>query len=123
MGNGETVLVVDDEKNQREILCKMLDVLDYHSIAVPSGEKAVAFLKDNSVELILLDMIMVPGMNGRETFERIITLYPKQKAVIVSGFAETQDVRIAQQLGAGRYLKKPIQLEKLGLAIKAELAK
>jgi PAS domain S-box-containing protein len=123
MGNGETVLVVDDEKNQREILCKMLDILDYKAIAVPSGEKAVAFLKDNSVELILLDMIMAPGMNGRQTFERIITLYPKQKAVIVSGFAETQDVRIAQQLGAGRYLKKPIQLEKLGLAIKAELAK
>ncbi|MFH0726716.1 MAG: PAS domain S-box protein [Pseudomonadota bacterium] len=122
-GSGETVLVVDDEENQREILCKMLDILGYKSISVPSGEKAVAYLKDNPVELLLLDMIMTPGINGRETFERIITLYPNQRAVIVSGFAETQDVRIAQQLGAGRYLKKPIQLEKLGLAIKAELAK
>jgi DNA-binding NarL/FixJ family response regulator len=66
---------------------------------------------------------MDPGINGRETYARIAELHPGQKAVIISGFAETSEVREAQKLGAGRYIKKPVTLENLGVAIKAELAK
>jgi DNA-binding NarL/FixJ family response regulator len=66
-------------------------------------------------------MIMDPGMNGHETYERIIKIHPNQKAVIASGFAETDAVREAQRLGAGRYVKKPFTLEKIGLAVKEEL--
>ena len=68
-------------------------------------------------------MIMDPGINGRETYERIIKIHPQQKAVIVSGFAETDEVKEAQRLGAGRYIKKPVTLEKIGLAVKEELEK
>jgi len=122
-GNQETILVVDDMESQREISCKMLDKLGYKTKAVSSGEEAVEYLKENSVDLILLDMIMDPGINGRETYERIIEIHPKQKAVIVSGFAETDEVKEAQKLGAGQYIKKPVTLEKIGLAIKEELEK
>lgn len=66
---------------------------------------------------------MDPGMNGRETYEKIIRIHPNQKAIIVSGFAETDDVKKAQKLGAGQYIKKPITLKRLGLAVKEELAK
>jgi len=66
---------------------------------------------------------MDPGMNGRETYEQIVKMHPGQKAVIVSGFAETGDVLEAQRLGAGQFLKKPVTLEKLGLALKQELEK
>ena len=48
---------------------------------------------------------------------------PEQKAIIISGFAETDEVKKAQELGAGRYIKKPVTLEKLGLAVKKELEK
>ena len=68
-------------------------------------------------------MIMDPGINGRETYERIIEIHPNQKAIIVSGFAETDEVREAQKLGAGIYIKKPLTLEKIGLAVKKELGK
>jgi len=68
-------------------------------------------------------MIMEPGINGRETYEKIIRIRPHQKAIVLSGFAETDDVKEAQKLGAGQYIKKPITLEKIGLAIKAELEK
>ncbi len=122
-GNQETVLVVDDMENQREISCKMLDTLGYKTKAISSGEEAVEYLKENTVDLILLDMIMDPGINGRKTYERIIKIHPKQKAIIVSGFAQTDEVRKAQKLGAGQYIKKPVTLEKIGIAVKEELEK
>jgi PAS domain S-box-containing protein len=122
-GNGETILVVDDVESQREISCKMLDTLGYKTKAVSGGEEAVEYLKEHTIDLILLDMIMAPGINGRETYERVIKIHPNQKAIIVSGFAETNEVKEAQKLGAGRYIKKPITLETIGLAIKEELEK
>jgi PAS domain S-box-containing protein len=122
-GKGETILVVDDEESQREISCHMLDILGYKAKAVSSGEEAVEYLKEHTADLILLDMIMDPGINGRETYERVIEIHPDQKAIIISGFAETDDVKEAQKLGAGKYLKKPVTLEKIGLAVKEELTK
>ncbi|MFH0727388.1 MAG: CHASE4 domain-containing protein [Pseudomonadota bacterium] len=121
-GGGETVLVVDDLESQREILCKMLDILGYRGTAVSSGEAAFEYLKEHRVDLIVLDMIMDSGMNGRETYEKIIEMHPRQKALILSGFSETEDVKRMQRLGAGRYLNKPIELEKLGLAIREAFA-
>ena len=122
-GNGETILVVDDVPSQLEIACEVLTTLGYKAEAVNSGEEAVEYLKENTVDLVLLDMIMEPGINGRETYEQILKIHPGQKAIIVSGFAETDEVKEALKLGAGRYVKKPISLERLGLAVKEELGK
>jgi PAS domain S-box-containing protein len=122
-GNGEAILVVDDTEGQRDIACKMLEVFGYKTKAVCSGELAVEYLKENTVDLILLDMIMDPGINGREAYERIIKIHPKQKAIIVSGFAETDDVRETQKLGAGKFLRKPLTIEEIGLAVKEEIQK
>jgi PAS domain S-box-containing protein len=122
-GNGETILVVDDVDTQRKISSRMLQTLGYKAEVVASGEQAIDFMKHNKADLVLLDMIMDPGINGRETYEGIKKLHPGQKAIIVSGFAETEDVRATQRLGAGQYVKKPITLETLGLAVKDELAK
>jgi PAS domain S-box-containing protein len=122
-GNAETILVVDDEEGQREIACKMLKRLGYNPQSVPSGEAAVEYVKENRVDLVLLDMVMPKGMNGRETYEAILKLYPAQKAVIATGYAKTEDVEISQALGAGRYIKKPYGLREIGIALKAELEK
>jgi CheY-like chemotaxis protein len=122
-GDGETVLVVDDIESQREITCDMLDVLGYKSIAISGGEEAVEYVKEHSVDIILLDMIIDPGINGRETYEKIIEIHPNQKAIIVSGFAETDEVKKVQRLGAGQYIRKPLTLQKIGVAIKEELEK
>jgi len=97
--------------------------LGYKAKAVNSGEEAVEYLKENTVDLVLLDMIMDPGISDRQTYEQIIKIHPNQKAIIVSGFAETDEVKEAQKLGAGQYVKKPISLEIIGLAVKDELAK
>ena len=121
MGYGERILVVDDEEQQRDICYRMLKTLGYEIITVASGEEAVAYLKENTVDLVLLDMIMDPGLNGRETFERIVQLNPRQKAIIVSGFSETADVKAVLKMGAGQYVRKPVMLEKLGIAVRTEL--
>jgi PAS domain S-box-containing protein len=122
-GNLEAILVVDDEELQREIACGLLIKLGYSANAVSSGEEAIGYLKTHSVDLIVLDMIMFPGMSGRETYERIIKILPNQKAIIASGFAETEDVKAIQKLGAGKYIKKPFTLETLAIAVKEELKK
>ena len=65
--------------------------------------------------------ICLPGINGRETYEKIILINPGQKAIITSGFAKTKEVKKAQELGAGRYIRKPFSLENIGIAVKEEL--
>ncbi|HEA66460.1 MAG TPA: response regulator [Desulfobacterales bacterium] len=122
-GHGEKVLVVDDEEMQREIACRLLTRLDYTADAVSSGEEAVEYLKENPVDLIVLDMVMPKGLNGRETYEEIIKIRPGQKAIIASGYVKSKEVDMAQELGAGKYIKKPYTLEKVGLAVKEELEK
>ena len=114
MGNGETVLVVDDIREQREIASSILNKLGYSVTTVSSGEEAIEYMKGNLVDLIVLDMIMDPGMNGFETYKEIIKTHPNQKAIIASGFSETNDVKKAQKLGVGKYIKKPYTFEKIG---------
>jgi len=123
MGNGESVLVVDDVKGQRELASEMLQTLGYSAAAIPSGEEAIEYLQNNTADLLILDMIMAPGINGLETYKRILEIHPGQKAIIASGYSETDNVREAQKLGAKQYLKKPYTLENIGLAVKQELEK
>ncbi|MDM8556538.1 ATP-binding protein [Desulfococcaceae bacterium HSG7] len=123
MGEGNSILVVDDVQDQREIVSLMLENLGYSVTSVSSGEKAVDYMKNNSADLLVLDMIMEPGIDGLETYKRIIAIHPGQKAIISSGFSETERVKEAQRLGAGEYIKKPYVIEKLGLTVKKELKK
>jgi two-component system cell cycle sensor histidine kinase/response regulator CckA len=66
---------------------------------------------------------MDPGIDGLETYKRILVFRPGQKAIIASGFSETGRVKEALKLGAGTYIKKPYLLEKIGIALKRELDK
>ncbi len=122
-GNGESILIVDDVEDQRQIAFGMLKELGYSVVSVSSGEEAVEYLTTNKVDLLLLDMIMDPGMDGLDTYKKIIELHPGQKAIIASGFSETDRVKELQSLGAGTYIRKPLLLEKIGLAVKEELGK
>ncbi len=122
-GQGETILIVDDVEEQRNIATLMLNKLGYSVNAVPSGEKAVEYIKSNTADLIVLDMIMDPGIDGLETYKKILEYRPRQKAIIASGFSETWRVKEEQRLGAGVYVKKPYTIEKIGQAVVAELAK
>ena len=124
MGNGESILVVDDVKEQRDLASNMLERLGYKVSVVSNGEAAVEYIKTNErVDLLLLDMIMYPGIDGLETFRLIREISADQKAIIVSGFSETDRVKDAQSMGTGAYIRKPYLLENIGLAIRNELKK
>ncbi len=123
MGNGESIMVVDDIEEQRQIASEMLEKLGYTVKTVSGGEAAVEYLRKHTIDLLVLDMIMEPGIDGFETYQRILKLRPGQKSIIASGYSESVRVKEAQRLGAGTYIKKPYLLHKIGRAIKAELNK
>lgn len=122
-GQGESILVVDDVREQREIATNILRKLGYVVTAVASGEYAISYMHDHPVDLLLLDMIMDPGINGLATYKRILKTHPKQKAIIASGFSRSHFVKEAQKLGAGAYIRKPYALHTIGLAVKTELSR
>ncbi len=122
-GNGESVLIVDDELQQRDIASQLLESLGYNVESVTSGEAAIEYVRQKKVDLVLLDMILESGMNGLQTYEGIIQLHPDQKAIIASGYSASDDVRRTLKLGAGGFLKKPYTTEQLARAVFCELGK
>ncbi len=120
-GAGERILVVDDEPFQRDIATQYLTMLGYAVESSASGEEAVALLQQRRVDLVLLDMCMGKGMNGRQTYEAIVALHPGQKALIVSGFAEDEEVGRTLELGGSGYLQKPYTLNRLSQAVHVAL--
>jgi len=123
MGKGESVLIIDDESLQQEIASGMLTFLGYKTSYVSSGQEAIDWLETNSVDILLLDMIMPSGLSGLQTYIEILKKYPNQKAIIASGYSQNKDVESTLKLGAGRFIKKPYTMEILGKAMKHELKK
>ena len=120
-GHGEKILVVDDQKQQQQITCNLLNTIGYNADSVGSGEEAIAYVNEQPVDLLILDMIMENGINGRETYEEILKHHPKQRAIIASGFAENDEVKRALDLGANQFVKKPYTIIQMGLAVKQTL--
>ncbi|MCP4152776.1 MAG: PAS domain S-box protein [bacterium] len=121
-GKGETILVVDDGEDQREISSLLLTSLGYKVETASSGEAAIEYLKNNSVDLVILDMIMEPGIDGLDTYRQIRLLNPGLKVIISSGYIETGRVKEARRLGVGQYVKKPFSMEIIARAVKKELS-
>lgn len=120
-GKGESILVVDDVEQQREIASAILSTLGYHVDTVDCGEAAIEYLSKTRVDLIVLDMIMDPGIDGLDTYKEIVSRRPDQKVIITSGFSETERTREVLHLGASVYLKKPYTIERLGTAVHSAL--
>ena len=121
MGSGQKVLIVDDVKTQREMASDILTHLGYKVAMVSSGEEAIKYFRRQSADIIILDMIMPPGIDGLDTYRKILQIQPEQKAVITSGFSESNRVKECERLGAGQYVSKPYTFEDIGVAVKKEL--
>ena len=121
MGKGESVLVVDDVRAQRELASTLLEQLNYTVTVLSSGENAVEYLRYHATDLVILDMVMDPGMDGLEAYKQILKIHPGQNAIFVSGYTETERIVEAQRLGAEQYLKKPYTLEELGKTVRAAI--
>jgi len=122
-GAGEHILVVDDVEEQRQIARDLLSHLGYRVFTCPSGESAIDSLRSRRVDLVLLDMIMDPGMDGLETLKSIREMRPDQPVVIVSGFSENERIQEAQKMGGISYVKKPYTLHTIGTVIRERLGR
>lgn len=121
-GNNESILIVDDNAQQLDIAKQILVALNYIVYTVDSGEKALDFLNDHQVDLVVLDMVMEPGMSGYETYLKAIELYPNQRALIASGFSVSKEVEQAKELGVSVFIRKPYSIAQIGSAIKIILS-
>lgn len=122
-GGTESILIIDDDPNQIEVMEKVLGKLGYKVKGVRTGEDAVAHIKNNRVDLILLDIYLDPAMDGAETYRRIKEINPEQHAIIVSAFEDSERIQYAQSLGAAQFVKKMATVKTLGTAVRAELDK
>jgi CheY-like chemotaxis protein len=118
-----SILVVDDEPHLREIACEIIKNLGYTVTAVTNGEEALAHMAESPIDLVLLDMILGDGIGGLETYKKMIEINPTQKAVIVSGYSTSADVRKTLELGACSITKKPYTIKELSIAIRDCLEK
>jgi PAS domain S-box-containing protein len=114
----EKILVVDDVAEQRELAATILSSLGYQMETVTSGEDAIEYFKKDNADVVILDMIMDPGIDGLDTYRKIIELHPGQQAIISTGFSETDRVKEAERIGVGKVIKKPYTMQMLATAIR-----
>jgi two-component system, cell cycle sensor histidine kinase and response regulator CckA len=117
-----SILVVDDGAEQRELAATTLSSLGHNVSVAANGREAVEYIKTHNVDMVILDMIMEDDFDGLDTYREIIKFRPGQKAIIASGFAETDRVKEAEKLGVKMYVRKPYTMQTLGKAIKQVLA-
>jgi signal transduction histidine kinase/DNA-binding response OmpR family regulator len=106
------ILVIDDDAIQVTLLCDMLKSSGFQAIGAHSGEEGMRLLRDgkNPIDLVLLDLIMLPGMDGLDTYRAIHRLNAALPVLLMSGYNQAAPkVLKAQQEGAGPYLAKPIE--------------
>ncbi|MEA2639740.1 MAG: hypothetical protein QOF51_1134 [Chloroflexota bacterium] len=120
-GGEESLLVVDDDPTQRKLVGTLLSSLGYTVAEAASGEAALNLCRQHPYDLVILDMIMPDGMDGTETFRRLRELEPGQRAILLSGYAESERVVTANSLGVGRCLRKPATRDQLARAVRGEL--
>lgn len=113
-----SLLFVDDEPELREIGSKITEMLGYSVSVAKSGEEAVKIFQERNFDVVVLDMFLDDGMNGREAYEQMLAIKPGQKAIIASGYSRSIDVEKTLELGAHSIIKKPYSIEDIGLAIK-----
>ncbi|MFH1701615.1 MAG: PAS domain S-box protein [Candidatus Zixiibacteriota bacterium] len=121
IGGQEKLLIIDDDDLQRTVTSKLLKKLGYSYSTAGSGEEAIEILKKEQPDLLIIDMVMPNGMDGTDTLKEALKINPHQKAIIVSGFSESNRVKIALNIGAGAFVKKPLLLKTLANAVRREL--
>jgi len=106
------VLFVDDEVDFLETLLKRMKKRDLEVSGVKSGEEALEFLDQNSVDVVVLDVKM-PGMDGIQALKEIKTRHPLIEVVMLTGHASVEVAIQGMELGAFDYLMKPIDIDDL----------
>ncbi len=111
-----SILIVEDEDRQREMLCGFLSDEGYQVRVAGGGEEALAFIKTRYFDLVLLDQKM-PGMDGLSVLAEVKQINPELDVILVTAYGTVEAAVNAMKSGASDYLAKPIDLDQLLILI------
>lgn len=106
------ILVVDDDKNQRNMLVFALETCGYRVTAASSGAEAVALAATDTFDAAICD-VMMPGVDGIQTLESLRAAQPALRVIMATGYATPQTAVKSKKLGAFNYLAKPYEMNDL----------
>jgi CheY-like chemotaxis protein len=109
--NSYRVLVVDDQEYTRELFKEALNGMGHEVVCAQSGSRAIELIKDGKFDIVFLDLVM-PEMDGVETFKVIKELNPELPVIMMTAFALESRIKEALELGALDYLYKPYDISK-----------
>ena len=112
MGDKIKLLVVDDEKQFLETICKRLELRDFEVTPVSSGEEAIEAARKKEVEIALVDLKM-PGMDGEQVLEALKKEHKFMEVIILTGHGSIDSAVRSTKLGVYSYLQKPCELDTL----------
>ncbi len=121
MNGTESILIIDDDPVQRDVAKNMLEQLGYQVYTAHDYDSALGMARSSSPDLLVLDMMLEDSKDGYDVYKAIKELDPGQKAIIASGFSETDSVRKTKELGAGEFISKPFTITELATAVRKEL--
>jgi len=111
-----SILIIDDEKSQREILSGFLSKKGYRVYLAESGPQGLKLIKDQTIDIILSDFKM-PEMTGIEILEEVSHINPEISFVIITAYGTVENAVKAMQLGAVDYISKPVNLDELEILL------
>ncbi|MHB8910056.1 MAG: hybrid sensor histidine kinase/response regulator [Syntrophales bacterium] len=123
VGAKKTVLVVDDEPANMEVTKEILEILHYNVQTACTGMDAVTIFQENQgeIDLVILDMIM-PGMGGGETFDRLKQIDPDVRVLLSSGYSLEGQAKDILNRGCLGFIQKPYKIEELATKIQGILS-
>ncbi len=115
----ETILLVDDEQMVLEVSKNLLEYMGYRVYPAGSGQEAIAIYteKRSEIDLVILDMIM-PGLSGGETFDRLREIDPEIRVLLYSGYSIEGKVQQIMDRGCNGFIQKPFQLKNLSQKVR-----
>ncbi len=118
-----TVLVVDDEALVAELAGDILRRFGYGVLTASTGEEAVNLYQQKSQEIVavILDIVM-PGMDGKEVFQRLRMMNPDVKVIISSGYSHDKEADTLLEQGAAGFIQKPYRIAELIRIVKEPAA-
>ena len=114
------ILVVDDEPGVRDLISDALNLVGLSSITAAHGMEALSKLRDNQIDLMILDINM-PTMDGYEVLERMNDQGSRTPVIVLTSRLDREDTKRAFQLGADDFVRKPFGIEELTLRVNAIL--
>lgn len=111
------VLVVDDLAGDRETIKAMLEEEGHRVTTASNGDEAIQLVKGKHYDVILLDVVM-PGMDGIQTFERVKEIDPQVAVLMMTGYSEEELMERAIRVGSYTYIRKPIDVERVLAVLK-----